>query len=92
MITLFGSYRKLGVPYFGVLIVRILLFRGAVLGSPRFGNPIWSTAQELSDLRISESPTRHESYREAIDDFETHLGEATELLGLRVWGCELGNF
>ena len=23
----FGSFRKLGVPYFGVLIIRILLFR-----------------------------------------------------------------
>ena len=24
---LFGSFRKLGVPYFGVLLIRILLFR-----------------------------------------------------------------
>ena len=29
----FGSFRQLGVPHFGVLIVRILL-----LGSPFFGN------------------------------------------------------
>ena len=33
-----GSFRKLGVPYFGILIVRILLFRGTVLGSPIFRN------------------------------------------------------
>ena len=33
---LYGSFRKLGLPYFGVLRIRILLFR--VLGSPIFGN------------------------------------------------------
>ena len=27
-----GSFRKLGVPYFGVLIIRILLFRALYLG------------------------------------------------------------
>ena len=26
--VLYGSFRRLGVPYFGVLITRILLFRG----------------------------------------------------------------
>ena len=30
--------RKLGVPYFGVLIIRILLIKGTRLGSPIFGN------------------------------------------------------
>ena len=34
-----GSFRKLGVPYFGVHIIRILLFRGTILGSPIFGKP-----------------------------------------------------
>ena len=34
----FGSFRNLGVPYFGVLILRILLFRVLFLGSPIFGN------------------------------------------------------
>ena len=29
-----GSFRKLGVPYLGVLIIRILLFRGTIFGSP----------------------------------------------------------
>ena len=29
----FGSFRKLGVPYFGVLIVRMALFRVLFLGS-----------------------------------------------------------
>ena len=35
-----GSFRKLGGPYLGVLIVRILLSRvqGTILGSPIFGN------------------------------------------------------
>ena len=28
----YGSFRKLGVPYFGVLIIRILLFRVLYLG------------------------------------------------------------
>ena len=37
--VLYGSFRKFGVPYFGVLIIRILLFGGATLGSPIFGNP-----------------------------------------------------
>ena len=32
-----GSFRKLGVPCFGVLTIRILLFRVRYLGSP-FGN------------------------------------------------------
>ena len=35
--TAYGSFRKLGVPYFGVLIIRILLFK-VLLGSPIFGN------------------------------------------------------
>ena len=37
----FGSFRKLGVPYFGVLIIRILLFRVLYLGSPIFGNSLF---------------------------------------------------
>ena len=32
-----GSFRKLGVPYFGVLIIKILLFRVLYLG-PLFSN------------------------------------------------------
>ena len=35
---LYGSFRRLGVPYFGVLIVRILLFRVLYLRPPIFGN------------------------------------------------------
>ena len=39
---LYGSFRKLGVPYLGVLIVRILLFRVLYLG-PLFSEiPIYS--------------------------------------------------
>ena len=34
----YGSFRKLGVPYFGVLIKRILLFRVRNKGPPIFGN------------------------------------------------------
>ena len=33
-----GSFRKLGVPYFGVLIIRILLFRVLYEGPQIFGN------------------------------------------------------
>ena len=36
----YGEIPKLwGVPYFGALIIGILLFRGTLLGSPIFGNP-----------------------------------------------------
>ena len=31
-----GSFRKFGVPYFGVLIIRILLFRVLYIGVPYF--------------------------------------------------------
>ena len=48
--SLYGSFRKLGVPYFGVLNKRILLFRGSILGSPIFGNPMG-----LRDQGVSES-------------------------------------
>ena len=34
----YGSFRKLGVPYFGVLVVRIPTIYGTILGSPIFGN------------------------------------------------------
>ena len=34
----YGSFRKLGVPYLGVLILRILLFRVLDWGPPIFGN------------------------------------------------------
>ena len=42
--ALSGSFRKLGVPYFGVLIIRILLFRVLYEGSlfsktPKWANP-----------------------------------------------------
>ena len=38
---LYGSFRKFGVPYFGVLIIRILLFR-VVYQVPLFSEtPIW---------------------------------------------------
>ena len=39
----YGSFRKLGVPYLAVLIVRILLFRATTLGFPIFGNPHMTT-------------------------------------------------
>ena len=34
-----GTFRKLGYPNFGVLIIRILLARVTIFGSPIFGNP-----------------------------------------------------
>ena len=33
----YGSFRKFGVPYLGVLIIRLLLFRVTILGSPIVG-------------------------------------------------------
>ena len=33
----YGSFRKRGVPHFGVLIIGLLLFWGTLLGSPIFG-------------------------------------------------------
>ena len=33
------SFRELEVPYLGVFIIRILLYRVTILGSPIFGNP-----------------------------------------------------
>ena len=39
-----GNFRKLGVPYFGVLIIRILLFKARKMG-PRFS--------ETSMLRVA---------------------------------------
>ena len=33
----YGSFRKLGVPYFGVLIIRIPTISGTILGSPILG-------------------------------------------------------
>ena len=35
---LHGSWRKLGVPYLGVLVIRIPTIQGAILGSPIFGS------------------------------------------------------
>ena len=32
------GFPKINNPYFGVLIIRILLFRGTISGSPIFGN------------------------------------------------------
>ena len=37
---LHGSFQELGVPYFGVLIIRILQFGYDKLGSPIFGKPL----------------------------------------------------
>ena len=51
----FWEFRKLGVPYFGILIIRILLFRGTVFGSPIFGNSPCkglSRAFELQSPRV----------------------------------------
>ena len=33
-----SEFPEIRVPYFGVLITRILLFEGTILGSPIFGN------------------------------------------------------
>ena len=33
------DFPKIRVPYFGVLTIRILLFKGTILGCPVFGNP-----------------------------------------------------
>ena len=38
MDSLHGSFRNLGVPYFGVLIIRILLYRAIEFGPFIFGN------------------------------------------------------
>ena len=43
-----GSFRKLGVPYFGVLIRRILVIQGTIVGSPIFGNSAGRTFDCLS--------------------------------------------
>ena len=44
---IYGSFRKLGVPYYGV-IIRILLFRViTILGSPIFGNSHMNPKKEL---------------------------------------------
>ena len=40
-----GSFRKLGVPYFGVLIIRILLFGVLYQGPLVSETPIWSIAK-----------------------------------------------
>ena len=40
--TSYGSFRKLGVPYFGVLTIRILLFRVLYWGPPFSETPIWT--------------------------------------------------
>ena len=37
--TNMGVSEKKGVPYFGVLIIRILLIWGTILGTLIFGNP-----------------------------------------------------
>ena len=44
------------VPYFGVLIIRILLFKGTILGSPIFGNPHVSSVQIPSDIPTDLNP------------------------------------
>ena len=38
MVQVYGSFRKLGVPYFGVLIYKDPSFLGILLGSPICGN------------------------------------------------------
>ena len=43
-----GVSKNTGVPYFGVRIMRILLFiLGTALGFPIFGNPHWGRREEL---------------------------------------------
>ena len=46
--TLYGSSRKRRVPCLGFLIIRILLFKGTILGSPIFGNSLRSTMARLT--------------------------------------------
>ena len=55
-----GSFRKWGVPYFGVLIIRILLFKGTILGSPIFGNPLmgWESGSRAFMTFVKVMPLR----------------------------------
>ena len=42
-----GSFRKLGVPSLGFLIIRILLKKGTIFGSPIFGNSLIVNAEGI---------------------------------------------
>ena len=44
----YGSFRKLGVPYFGILIIRILLFRVLYEGPLFSETPIFMVQDALS--------------------------------------------
>ena len=66
----YGSFRKSGVPYFGVLITRILLFR--LLRGPLFseipislsyGGVIWCAGDGGDDDNEKEAPYRWEKHR-----------------------------
>ena len=48
-IYIYGSFPNLGVPYFGVLIVRILLFRVLYQGT-RFGSPIFGNSKNVKSI------------------------------------------
>ena len=50
----YGRFRKLGVPYFGVLRIRILLFRVPYLGPLFSETPIWSWPSGLRKDHRSE--------------------------------------
>ena len=63
MVLVHGSFRNVGVPHFGVLIIRILLFRVLYLGplfseTPTYSDPPKYTLNILSpypDPRVSKA-------------------------------------
>ena len=77
---LYGSFRKLGVPYLGVLIIRTLLFRVLFLGSPIFGNSHIGPQKS----RVVGSKVNPKSPTQGADDghFDAAVRQrATELMG-----------
>ena len=71
----FWEFRKLGVPYFGILIIRILLFRGTVFGSPIFGNsPIFSPILSLGGNPSTLKGTRKAITIRGLNNYQCYFG------------------
>ena len=61
-----GSFRKLGVPYLGVLIIKILAFRVLSSDPLIFGNPICLPRMEQTQGPWRFAPSKHKENRRQL--------------------------
>ena len=79
----FGSFRKLGIPYFGVIITRILLFRVLYWGPLFSETPICDSETNKTELERPRPRPRLTRAR---------LASSSRPLGFRVSGFRVSGF